>query len=120
MIASLILAIVAVLWFLLVRFKQMLGLSILIKVSLCLFASIAAHTTLKVVVLAVAANPATVREVESFLGCLKGLGIGRVAVLLSSIHPLLLALLLLVLSPLGSASVVLLLWGQVAARVTTT
>ena len=47
--------------------EEVLGLAVLIKVSLLLLASVAVHAALEVVVLAVAAHPATIREVKVVL-----------------------------------------------------
>lgn len=83
----------------------MLRFAIRVLATLSLLASIALGSSSKVVVLAVCANPATIREVKLVLTvaaqvfCLHHLGFSWLATCA------LLGFLLLVLAPLGSASV---------------
>ena len=81
-------------------------LTVLVSARLHLLAPVALSAALEVVVLAIAADPATIREVEAVSGRVRGL----VDTLLAAGDQLLRSpLLLLVLAPLGTAGVVLLL-----------
>jgi len=85
-----------------------LRLAILIRARLRLLASVALHAALEVVVLAIAADPATIWEVKGF--AIQRFRVGRVASMALLASDLLgLSLLLLVFAPLRASGVVLFL-----------